>query len=125
MRKTTAIFLLFVYLLGSTDANQLFRLPLLVKHFKKHQQEDVHTTLFSFLKMHYVDEQPFDNDYQQDMQLPFKSPEMLCMAFPTVVPAPVTVIAPVVEISRANYYILNDGTPPYRLPDNVFQPPKA
>ncbi|NSL90793.1 hypothetical protein [Chitinophaga solisilvae] len=124
MRKATAIFLFLVYLLGTTDANQLLRLPLLIEHYQKHQQEDPHITLTSFLKLHYIDEQPFDDDYQQDMQLPFKSPDAICMVMPTLVPAPVTLFVPVKEILRENYLLKNEGAPMYRLPDNVFQPPK-
>lgn len=125
MKKATAILLLFVYLFGSTEASQLLKFPLLVEHFKQHKQENTQLTLASFLKMHYVDEQPFDNDYQQDMQLPFKTVDIICMTLPTVIPAPVTLFTPVIELPEEDYFILNDGPPPYRLPDNVFQPPKS
>ncbi|QJB33088.1 hypothetical protein HF324_17535 [Chitinophaga oryzae] len=126
MKKATAIILLLVYLFGSTDASQLLKFPLLVEHFKKHKQENVHMTLLTFLKLHYVDEQPFDDDYLQDMQLPFKTPDIICMALVTVMPpTPATLYTPVIELPREAYLIINDGPPPYRLPDNVFQPPKS
>ncbi|SJZ60716.1 hypothetical protein SAMN04488128_101895 [Chitinophaga eiseniae] len=126
MKKATAIILLLVYLFGSTDAGQLLKFPLLVEHFKKHKQENVQMTLLTFLKLHYVDEQPFDDDYQQDMQLPFKTPDIICMTLHTVIPpTPVTLFTPVIELPREDYLIINDGPPPCRLPDNVFQPPKS
>ncbi|MBC9911928.1 hypothetical protein [Chitinophaga varians] len=126
MKKATAIFLLLVYLFGSTDASQLLKFPLLVEHFQKHKQENVHMTLLTFLKLHYVDEQPFDDDYLQDMQLPFKTPDIICMTLPTVgPPAPVTLFTPVIELPREDYLIINDGPPPFRLPDVILQPPKS
>ncbi|MBC9932199.1 hypothetical protein [Chitinophaga qingshengii] len=125
MKKATAIILLLVYLFGSTDASQLLKFPLLVEHFQKHKQENAHTTLFSFLKHHYIDDQPFDDDYLQDMQLPFKTPDVICMTLPILVPAPVTLFTPVIELPREDYQVVNDGTPPYRLPDVLLQPPKS
>src|SRR5258706_15680557 len=87
MKKAIAIFFLLTYLFGSTDASQLIRLPLLVKHYVRHKTEDPSLTIVSFLKMHYVGQQPFDADYQQDMQLPFKTPSDVFMAAsPTILP---------------------------------------
>ncbi|HVI43994.1 MAG TPA: hypothetical protein VM802_03975 [Chitinophaga sp.] len=125
MKKATAIFLLFLYLFGSTDACQILRLPLLVKHYEKHKCENADLTLAAFLKMHYIDEQPFDSDYLQDMQLPFKSPDVLCISLPTLVPVPVTLYVPLLELPKESYIVMNDCTPLHSFPGNIFQPPKA
>ena len=51
------------------------KFPNLVSHFLAHKINNSNTTVFSFLKMHYVDEQTVDADYDQDMKLPFKTHE--------------------------------------------------
>ena len=73
VKKTLAILLTSIYLFGATDASQLLKLPLLISHYINHKKENPNTTLVSFFKMHYVDPQPYDADYSQDMQLPFKT----------------------------------------------------
>jgi hypothetical protein len=75
LKKVAAIFAISVYLFGATDAYQFLKLPLFITHYVKHIAEDPNTTLSSFIKMHYAGEIVFDEDYQQDMQLPFKTQE--------------------------------------------------
>lgn len=50
----------------------MLKVPELVEHYISHISRDPHTTVISFLKMHYVDTPVKDADYQQDMSLPFK-----------------------------------------------------
>jgi hypothetical protein len=81
--------LLVIYLFGATDGHQLLKLPFLVSHFVKHKRENFNITIAAFLKMHYVDPQPMDADYAQDMQLPFKTISNIpCRTIPTIVSMP-------------------------------------
>ena len=73
MQRRFSIFLLALYLFAATEAYQLLKLPLLVIHFIQHCQEDPSMTLSAFLAMHYADETIYDDDWQDDMQLPFKT----------------------------------------------------
>ena len=128
MKNVIAIFFLSIYLFGYTEASQVIKLPLLVKHYIKHKGEDPSITVVSFLKMHYIDQQPFDADYLQDMQLPFKTPGDVFI-FMTITPT----LLPVVPqlsfndpiIVQVKYSLLNDQIPLYSFPHNIFQPPKA
>jgi hypothetical protein len=72
VKKCIAIFFTAVFILGTTEAHQLFRLPLLVSHYITHTQEDKSISVLQFLSMHYSGEIVYDADYEQDMQLPFK-----------------------------------------------------
>ena len=71
MRRRFAYLLLALYLCTATEAYQLLKLPLLAVHFVQHCNEDPNMTIMAFLEMHYAEEMVYDEDWQQDMQLPF------------------------------------------------------
>jgi hypothetical protein len=73
MRRRFAFILLALYLCTATEAYQLLKLPLLAVHFIQHCKEDPTMTLLAFLEMHYAEEVVYDDDWQEDMQLPFKT----------------------------------------------------
>lgn len=115
-----------LYLLGTTEAGQVLKLPLLVEHYIKHKGESPGITLFSFFKMHYVDPQPYDADYQQDMELPFKT----CLYFFTLTPPSILPILPQLSFKvpaepPVMREIINDKIPPYLPLHNIFQPPRG
>lgn len=72
MRKILIYSLIFTYLLSFYEVRQMFKAPLLVEHYIVHKANDPNTTLYSFFKMHYLDKTVIDEDYQKDMNLPFK-----------------------------------------------------
>ena len=126
MIRWSAILLLLIYMLGTTNACQLLKLPLLVSHYIKHKKESPYITLVSFFKMHYIDPQPMDADYNEDMQLPFKTaPDALCRNIPLFVS-----MLPVIELNApvVNYQrqpVIDDDFSTILLINNIFQPPKA
>lgn len=75
--------------------------------------------------MHYIDPQPFDADYQQDMQLPFKkTPDTFCRNTPYELNFPkIELKSP--ELHANVQPVLNDDVPHILLTCNIFQPPKA
>lgn len=62
-----------MHLVSTTELYQLLKLPLLVEHFIEHKELDKTLSLQRFLRMHYLNEDIKDNDYDKDMSLPFKS----------------------------------------------------
>jgi hypothetical protein len=126
VKEKVAIFLLVLYLFGSTDAYQLLKLPQLVGHYVKHKRESPYMTLGSFIKMHYIDPQPFDNDYKQDMQLPFKT---VLNVYGRNLPTDVTILPRIIFRPPSDdpglQPVLNDDIPPSLLSHTIFQPPKA
>lgn len=126
MKEKVAIFLLVIYLFGSTDAYQLLKLPQLVGHYVKHKKESPYMTLGSFFKMHYIDPQPFDNDYKQDMRLPFKT---VLNVYGRNLPTDITILPRIIFRAPAEnpglQPVLDDNIPPSLLAYTIFQPPKA
>lgn len=126
MKEKAAILLMAIYFFGATNACQLLKLPLLVTHYIKHKQESPYITLGSFFKMHYVDKQPFDADYAQDMQLPFKStPDVIFHPTPSLVPVLPKVELTVPAPGSVIQPIINDDIPPSLAAAAIFQPPRA
>jgi hypothetical protein len=126
MKRVIAIFCLLTYLFGGTDASQVIKFPLLVKHYFKHRQADPSLTVISFLKMHYVGKQPLDADYQQDMQLPFKTCVDVFIANPpTILPVVPQLCYNGPVVIRVKHTLLDDRAPLYTFPQSIFQPPKA
>lgn len=127
MKKIAVIFLFGLYFLASTEAHQLLKVPMLVKHFMQHKKEDSKITLVAFLKMHYAQTTIFDDDYAQDMQLPFKvHSEDFCLSVMPTLPTPKfemeIVSTPVVKQSIP---LMNDVTYSFLSTQDIFQPPKA
>jgi len=73
MRRLAAIFLLTSYLLSATELYEFVKLPMLVKHYLEHKEENKNMSLLEFLSIHYAQETVVDSDYAEDMKLPFKS----------------------------------------------------
>ncbi len=67
--------LLSAYLISSTEFSQMLKLPLLLEHFNEHKTWNEGTTLWSFMIMHYTNNDVKYADHDKDMKLPFKSKE--------------------------------------------------
>ena len=61
-------------------------MPNLIEHYISHKIIDNGTSVFSFVKMHYLDEHGVDGDYHQDMKLPFKTHDVSVNVFSFVFP---------------------------------------
>ncbi|GAA3935815.1 hypothetical protein GO495_14410 [Chitinophaga oryziterrae] len=125
MKKWTAILLFSIYAIGSTELDQLLRLPLLVKHFIRHKEENSGITIAAFIKIHYIDEQPYDVDYEQDMQLPFKKADCHCIILPSLLPPPIATVYHTITPARQEYVVFNDSYIPLPKKDTLFKPPRA
>lgn len=83
-------------------------------------------TLGSFFKMHYIDPQPFDSDYKQDMRLPFKT---VLNIYGRNLATDITILPSIIFRAPAEnpglQPVLNDNIPPSLLAYAIFQPPKA
>ena len=76
-KKLAALFLVTVYMFSATPAGELLKLPVLVRHFYDHKEENKHTGLITFLVQHYFSEDGTDKDAAEDNQLPFKSTDQV------------------------------------------------
>lgn len=128
MKKTAAIFLVSLYLFGATDAYQFLKLPAFITHFITHKHEDPSITLAEFIHLHYQGKIVIDADFQQDMQLPFKTTNTDCcvsMSVATIVPAPIEVKLQLPEQPHTTHILFNDDVPLQLSAKNIFQPPRV
>lgn len=73
MRHFAASVLLAIVLLAGTPLGEMVKLPILVHHYIVHINLNPEMDFGQFFSMHYNDGLIIDEDYHQDMQLPFKS----------------------------------------------------
>jgi len=64
--------LIGIILMVTTPLKELTKTPLLIKHFIEHTESNPELGILSFLSMHYLNDDPIDEDYEEDMKLPFK-----------------------------------------------------
>jgi hypothetical protein len=125
LKKLLSISFVIIYLFGATEASQLVKLPKLMQHYLHHQQENPAISLLTFLKMHYAEKFVMDDDYQQDMELPFKTPENCgFMAINSILPEPIQIESKLVEMPALVFIITQDTFPQSFSPDDFFQPPR-
>ena len=127
MRKAATIFLTALYILGATEAYQLLKLPFLFEHYKTHQKFDQQLSFSKFIDIHYFTTATYDSDYQQDMQLPFKSSNrtVSLLNFDSYFIAKLFVEPMVLFTSQKEHPLYNDRDYASNKLDNIFQPPRA
>ena len=127
MRKATTIFLTTLYILGATEAYQLLKLPFLFEHYKTHQKFNQQLTFSKFIDIHYFTTATFDSDYQEDMQLPFKSSNrtVSLLNFDSFFIAKLFIEPIVFFTSQKKHKLYNDRDYASNKLDNIFQPPRA
>ena len=121
-----SILLLSTYLLSSTEFSQLLKLPLLLEHFNEHKTWNEGTTLWSFMIMHYTNNDVKYADHDKDMRLPFKSNEgsvySILLTF-IHIPTLLTLIKPVI-IDLNEYNLRENICFNSTYLSNIWQPPK-
>jgi hypothetical protein len=124
MRRHIFIISAFLFISSATELHQLTRLPALVKHFHHHRSEDPSMSLFGFLKLHYSDDHPADNDDNEDGQLPFKSPGTI-----THIDIPIQALSEL-TIDTLFWHVnkpecLHPEGAPTHISYSIFHPPQA
>jgi hypothetical protein len=127
VRKAATIFLTALYILGATEAYQLLKLPFLFEHYKTHQKFDQQLSFSKFIDIHYFTTATYDSDYQQDMQLPFKSSNrtVSLLNFDSYFIAKLFVEPIVLFTSQKEHPLYNYRDYASNKLDNIFQPPRA
>lgn len=126
MKNAIVIFLTSLYFLGATEAYQLLKVPSLFEHYKTHQQFERGLSFSKFIKMHYFQEQTFDNDYQQDMELPFKSSNrtVSLLNFVTLFAPKISIANAIIFADAKSYLLFDDEKHISMNHGNIFQPPR-
>jgi hypothetical protein len=116
--------LLFVALFSQTELRQVIKLPALVQHFMEHRAEKADMSFADFLAMHYLHGSPKDDDYDKDMQLPFKTIEYAASITADIIPAqPFSALQPVAFINTS-YPSLRNSSIRFNHTADIWQPPK-
>lgn len=115
-----------MYLLSVTEMHQLLKLPVVFEHYAEHQLEDASIGFLEFLDMHYMHGSPQDDDYERDMQLPFKT-SADCVSAVSFAQVPVQfemeIESSITFLKKKNYLIRDLFThTPYL--SNIWQPPQ-
>ncbi len=125
MKKWGSILLLSIYLCASTESYQLLKTPWLIAHLIQHYQEDPETTLMGFLQMHYEENIVLDEDWQQDMQLPFKccanAPVLLAVDFKAQINLP---DRPIIDLGPSAFSPVLPRLHATLQSASIFQPPR-
>jgi hypothetical protein len=72
MKSKIVGFLIITYLFSLTPVKELGKFPALFFHYYQHVKENPEMTISEFFDIHYAHGIVFDEDYEQDMKLPFK-----------------------------------------------------
>ena len=116
-----------LYLLGATEAYQLLKIPNLIAHYKTHQQITESISFSQFIEGHYFSVQTYDNDFQQDMELPFKSSNrtISLLNFVSVFAPKNFTIQPIIFPINRIYPVVDDRFDLSTKLNAIFQPPRA
>jgi len=114
-------------LCANTEAHELLKLPLLVKHYIDHKKQNETISPVDFLINHYILVDDGDGDTTEDMQLPFKS-NNTCNNVTSIGFVPFTdfqlVVKPVsAENNSYNTYSTDFISSAYL--SSIWQPPKS
>ena len=126
LKKLISILCLLVYFFATTEAKQLFKIPVIFQHYAEHREENRQLSLLDFLDMHYMHGSPFDQDYDRDMKLPFKSTGDAFSFFPLTadcMPPSCQVICPQKNIEPFSRISLLDKAL-QSAENNIWQPPR-
>lgn len=127
MRKLISILLISVYLISTTEFYQVLKIPLLAEHFNEHKSLNEGTTFWSFLMMHYTNNDVKYADNDQDMRLPFKSHEGSVHSIVlTFIHNPISqaIVKPIVALNLKEYKPREDIFFNSTYHSNIWQPPK-
>jgi len=125
MKRLSALLFFTLYLLSTTEASQLLKIPVILQHYHEHQKLNKDISFFAFLDMHYMHGSPHDDDYDRDMQLPFKRFDHHASLSPVTVPAPVGIIqSNTIPPVSPVFIIRNDDHLYSKYHPAIFQPPR-
>jgi hypothetical protein len=119
------IFLLFLHLCFTTEFYQLLKIPVFVAHYFERKEANNNLSLGQFIFIHYGQGDVHDEDYDRDMQLPFKTDNCLAHGIQISVPetTPVVTKPPAADVVR-RYLMLPTTSVLHFYTSSIWQPPK-
>ncbi|RYG03866.1 MAG: hypothetical protein EOO02_07445 [Chitinophagaceae bacterium] len=125
VNKAIATILLSIYMLAFSELPQLLKIPVFVQHYHEHQDRDPSTTLWGFVSEHYQGRFIVDDDYSRDMQLPFRTTNVVINTTVIFTP-PLALEVPTTEHYYTREFLLsNDPDQSLISTHDIFQPPRV
>lgn len=121
MRRAATLFLVVLLVSTQTPVGQFFKLPVLLEHFLKHQQQEG-TSLRGFLAEHYTSNHQ-DADLPEDEQLPFKNVTFYSLGYAVMVPLMQATVLTTLPVEK-KVAVPAIYTPQQHL-DSIFHPPRV
>lgn len=128
VKKIITYIFISLYLIGTTELSQLLKIGYLIEHYVEHKNVNAQLSLLEFINIHYVEPTKVDDDYLEDMQLPFKTHND-SHAFASVYSyfenkQEYSISTPFIEYSANHKEYINPNTISQYL-DEIFQPPRV
>lgn len=73
VKRAIGILLLSLYVFSTAEFHELLKLPQLAEHYAEHREKNPQISFWEFLDMHYSHGKVVDEDYKDDMKLPYKT----------------------------------------------------
>lgn len=121
MKRILAISFLVLYINSNTEFHEMFRLPILLEHYRQHKQKVNDISFWDFLVMHYKSNVSHDSD---DNQLPFKDPGHSFTAPTVALLIHKMVLKETVTSSKTDHSSSYSETFIASHLSDIFQPPK-
>lgn len=126
MPKCTAAFLLAIFLFSNTHIQELGKIGAFIGHFQEHRIENPEITLLEFIQIHYFNGNVHDEDYDRDMQLPFKVLDSAAPGIAFTLPSvAIVLLPPAFAVAKKKLRFHDQSTLPSSHLSDIWQPPKS
>jgi hypothetical protein len=125
VKKSASIFLLTIYLFANTQFCELIKIGVFINHFVEHQYENEEITISRFVVIHYFSGNVMDDDYDRDMELPFKSHDISPAFSVVLLTSPIEYsLIKTVRFSKRDFNFYKFSHLPSSYLSEIWQPPK-
>lgn len=126
MSRVFATIFLSIYLISTSELDQLMKLPVIFQHYHEHIRMEGKISFKAFLIEHYLESDPKDPDYARDMQLPFKTCSHSFFMLMPVAPPKLSLIGlqVVSHKLRQQFPLTSAFHIPSGFHKGIFQPPR-
>ncbi|MET0243020.1 MAG: hypothetical protein ABW174_06115 [Flavitalea sp.] len=125
MKRATAAILLSIYMLAFSELPQLLKIPVFVQHYHEHQERDASTTFWGFVTEHYQGRFIVDDDYKRDMELPFRTTNVVINTTVIFTPPLAIEVPDTDHFYTKEFLISNDSDQSLVSTHDIFQPPRV
>jgi hypothetical protein len=125
VKKILTCLFISLYIIGTTELSQLLKIGYFIEHYIEHKSVNENLSLLEFIDIHYLQPTVIDDDYSEDMQLPFKTHND-CHSYSNYaadIKQEFSITTPLIEYSANHKAYINPNNISQYL-DEIFQPPR-